>query len=234
VIRRLWRDARIIAIKDATEMWRDGRFRLASALLFAILGTVFVAGWSQAASAERARAEAQREEREVSLNKGAMNPHAAAHYGAFVFKPVQPPSAIDPGLDPFVGGSVSRLLGRFLEDHPSTGTGREGMQQYAALQEAREAETARLMQRAWRSGVRSRTGCSSYHPRCSCSSRSPRSRALALNVNGPFRIRPRGISGSRVTTMAAEAIELDSLEALYLQIADSAAERSEARQTPRS
>ena len=32
-----------------------------------------------------------------------MNPHAAAHYGAFVFKPVQPLSAIDPGLDPFVG-----------------------------------------------------------------------------------------------------------------------------------
>ena len=40
-----------------------------------------------------------------------MNPHAAAHYGAFVFKPVQPLSAIDPGLDPFVGVFV------FLEAH---------------------------------------------------------------------------------------------------------------------
>ena len=40
-----------------------------------------------------------------------MNPHAAAHYGAFVFKPVQPLSAIDPGLDPFLGVFV------FLEAH---------------------------------------------------------------------------------------------------------------------
>ena len=45
------------------------------------------------------------------LDKGDMNPHAAAHYGAFVFKPVQPLSAIDPGLDPFVGVFV------FLEAH---------------------------------------------------------------------------------------------------------------------
>ena len=45
------------------------------------------------------------------LDKGDMNPHAAAHYGAFVFKPVQPLSTIDPGLDPFVGVFV------FLEAH---------------------------------------------------------------------------------------------------------------------
>src|SRR5688500_19846475 len=32
-----------------------------------------------------------------------MNPHAPTHYGAFVFKPLQPLSAIDPGLDPFRG-----------------------------------------------------------------------------------------------------------------------------------
>lgn len=40
----------------------------------------------------------------------------------------------------------SRLLGRFLEDHPSSGVGRAGMQQYAALQEAREVEVTRRLQ----------------------------------------------------------------------------------------
>jgi ABC-2 type transport system permease protein len=110
-VRRFWREAWTIAAKDATEMWRDGRFRAASAVLLAVLGTVLVANWVRAASDAEARAEAQRGERTRWLDKGAMNPHAAAHYGAVVFKPVQPLSAIDPGLDPFVGTFV------FLEAH---------------------------------------------------------------------------------------------------------------------
>ena len=40
----------------------------------------------------------------------------------------------------------SRLLGRFLEDHPSTGVGEEGMRQYYLLQDAREAEVAKHLQ----------------------------------------------------------------------------------------
>jgi ABC-2 type transport system permease protein len=40
----------------------------------------------------------------------------------------------------------SRLLGRFLEDHPSSGIGQQGMQQYYLLQDAREAEVARRLQ----------------------------------------------------------------------------------------
>jgi ABC-2 type transport system permease protein len=108
---RIWRDAWIIARKDATATWRDGRFRLASLLLVAILGAAFVTGWSHAATAARVREEARRAERDMQLGKGAMNPHAAAHYGAFVFKPVAPLSAVDPGITPFVGQSI------FLEAH---------------------------------------------------------------------------------------------------------------------
>jgi ABC-2 type transport system permease protein len=40
----------------------------------------------------------------------------------------------------------SRLLGRFLEDHPATGTGEEGMKQYYALQEARDRRVAATIQ----------------------------------------------------------------------------------------
>ena len=39
----------------------------------------------------------------------------------------------------------SRMLGRFLEDHPASGTGEEGMQQYFALQEARDRQVAAAM-----------------------------------------------------------------------------------------
>lgn len=100
-----------IARKDATETWRDGRFRWAAGALVLMLAVAFASGWSHATTAARARAEAQRAERDMWLDKGPMNPHAAAHYGAFVFKPVSPLSAIDPGLDPYLGAAV------FLEAH---------------------------------------------------------------------------------------------------------------------
>jgi ABC-2 type transport system permease protein len=100
-----------IAVKDATEIWRDGRFRWAAGLLFLLLIAAVAGGAHNQSQIARQHADAQRAERDVWLDKGDMNPHAAAHYGAFVFKPVQPLSAIDPGLDPFVGVFV------FLEAH---------------------------------------------------------------------------------------------------------------------
>ena len=100
-----------IAVKDATETWRDGRFRWAAVLLFVLLIAAIAGGVQHQAQIARQHADAQQAEREAWLDKGDMNPHAAAHYGAFVFKPVQPLSAIDPGLDPFLGVFV------FLEAH---------------------------------------------------------------------------------------------------------------------
>ena len=100
-----------IAVKDATETWRDGRFRWAAGLLFLVLLAAIAGGVQHQQQIARQHADAQQAERDAWLDKGDMNPHAAAHYGAFVFKPVQPLSAIDPGLDPFLGVFV------FLEAH---------------------------------------------------------------------------------------------------------------------
>lgn len=101
----------VVAFKDATEIWRDGRFRWAAALLLILIVAAVAGGVHNQSEIARQHADAQQAERDVWLDKGDMNPHAAAHYGAFVFKPVQPLSAIDPGLDPFVGVFV------FLEAH---------------------------------------------------------------------------------------------------------------------
>jgi ABC-2 type transport system permease protein len=111
MLRLAVRDAWIIAVKDATEMWRDGRLRWTTGLTLVVLATSIAGGWHYAAGVARQHADAQRIERELWLDKGDMNPHAAAHYGSFVFKPVEPLSALDPGLDPYVGVSV------FLEAH---------------------------------------------------------------------------------------------------------------------
>ena len=100
-----------IAVKDATETWRDGRFRWAAGVLFVLIVAALAGGAQHHNQIARQHADAQQAERAAWLEKGDMNPHAAAHYGAFVFKPVQPLSAIDPGLDPFLGVFV------FLEAH---------------------------------------------------------------------------------------------------------------------
>jgi ABC-2 type transport system permease protein len=100
-----------VAVKDATEIWRDGRFRWAAGLLILLIIAAVAGGVHNQSEIARQHTAAQQAERDVWLDKGDMNPHAAAHYGAFVFKPVQPLSAIDPGLDPFVGVFV------FLEAH---------------------------------------------------------------------------------------------------------------------
>jgi ABC-2 type transport system permease protein len=100
-----------IAVKDATETWRDGRFRWAAGLLFLLLVAAIAGGAQHQSRIAQQHADAQAAERDAWLDKGDMNPHAAAHYGAFVFKPVQPLSALDPGLDPFLGVFV------FLEAH---------------------------------------------------------------------------------------------------------------------
>ena len=119
-----------IAAKDITETWRDGRFRWAAGLLFVLVIAAIAGGVQHQSRIARQHADAQQAERDVWLDKGDMNPHAAAHYGAFVFKPVQPLSAIDPGLDPFVGVFV------FLEAH------KQQLARYRPIEDA--APTRRL------------------------------------------------------------------------------------------
>jgi ABC-2 type transport system permease protein len=102
---------RRIAEKEVLEMVRDRRFAWSAAVLFALLAGSLLAGWRHFADIAAQHEQARQLQRELWLNKGEMNPHGAAHYGAFAFKPTAELSAVDPGLDPFVGVSV------FLEAH---------------------------------------------------------------------------------------------------------------------
>jgi ABC-2 type transport system permease protein len=60
------------------------------------------------------------------LNQGKKNAHSAAHYGVYVFKPVSRLSAIDPGIERFVGSTVwleahkqNEFANRPANDQPS-------------------------------------------------------------------------------------------------------------------
>ncbi|BAI96744.1 hypothetical protein Sj15T_12000 [Sphingobium sp. TA15] len=109
------RPIRVIALHELSALWRDGRLRIAAgvALLLLLVALVSGAQYQRALSAERTQAD--QVERERWLNQGPKNPHSAAHYGVYAFKPASPLVLFDRGVEPFVG------VGVWLEAHKMNG-----------------------------------------------------------------------------------------------------------------
>ncbi|WP_373065010.1 ABC transporter permease [Gemmatimonas sp.] len=94
---------RRIAVKEMTEMFRDGRFRWASALLLGLMLVALATGATNSRALAREHDAAQETMRGFWVNQGAKNPHSAAHYGLWVFKPKMPLSFVDYGVDNYTG-----------------------------------------------------------------------------------------------------------------------------------
>ncbi|MYC87176.1 MAG: hypothetical protein F4X22_02920, partial [Gemmatimonadales bacterium] len=97
---------RHIVRKEFTDVLRDGRFRWCSVLVGALLLVSLGHGWVQAREAQREHAAAQATAREHWESQGEKNPHSAAHYGIYAFKPRLALSFVDEGVDPYTGTSV--------------------------------------------------------------------------------------------------------------------------------
>ncbi len=95
-----------IARKEFTDIVRDGRFRWCSILVGALLLVSLGHGWMQAQSAQREHAAAQATAREHWESQGEKNPHSAAHYGIYAFKPRLALSFVDEGVDPWTGAAI--------------------------------------------------------------------------------------------------------------------------------
>jgi ABC-2 type transport system permease protein len=92
-----------IVRKEVTEMWRDGRFRLSAIVIVGLTLVALAGGWRHAARIAAEHEAARQATREQWLNQKPKNPHSAAHYGVYAFKPQTALSAIDSGIDPYVG-----------------------------------------------------------------------------------------------------------------------------------
>ena len=92
-----------IARKELLETTRDGRFRVLAALVLLVSMISLVAGWKHARDVQQQHEEAQRATRVQWLGQGQKNPHSAAHYGVYAFKPKNRLSMVDTGIDPYVG-----------------------------------------------------------------------------------------------------------------------------------
>jgi len=100
-----------IARKELLELTRDGRFRWTGAIVLALLLAALLAGWRSYRDVRAQHELAQHAQREMWVNQPAKNPHSAAHYGLWAFKPKMPLSFVDRGVDPYVG------VASYLEAH---------------------------------------------------------------------------------------------------------------------
>lgn len=129
-----------IARKEFTEMLRDGRFRWAAGIVFALLLAAVVMGGKHYRDVKRQHDLAQAETRDQWLRQPAKNPHSAAHYGIYAFKPKMLPAMLDRGVDPFVGQSV------WLEAHKQNEFKFRPAQDATAVQRFGELTAATVLQ----------------------------------------------------------------------------------------
>jgi ABC-2 type transport system permease protein len=97
---------KIIATKEILSAIRDWRFLMMSAIVFLLLLTASLVGWQSYRQLQAQRAEAQKMARKQWLGQGDKNPHSAAHYGSFAFRPKSTFSFLDFGTDTYTGTSV--------------------------------------------------------------------------------------------------------------------------------
>jgi len=82
---------------------RDGRFRWAGIIIALLLLAALLAGWSYHREISAQRHHASLAEQERWLAQPEKNPHSAAHYGIYAFKPRLSPALLDPGVEPYAG-----------------------------------------------------------------------------------------------------------------------------------
>ena len=129
-----------IARKELTEMFRDGRFRLLAGMVLVISLLSLAAGWQNYSALSRQHATAQSATREQWLAQDKKNPHSAAHYGVYAFKPKSQLAMIDTGVDPYVGVAV------WLEAHKQNDFKFRPAQDRTAVQRFGEMTGAEVLQ----------------------------------------------------------------------------------------
>lgn len=92
-----------IVRKEILELVRDGRFRWGTGLVAALLAFALVTGWAYRNDVAVSHSAASELARSQWLEQEEKTPHAAAHYGVYVFKPVSTLSLLDRGIDPYTG-----------------------------------------------------------------------------------------------------------------------------------
>ncbi|WP_425409366.1 DUF3526 domain-containing protein [Hyphococcus sp.] len=95
-----------IVNKELNTFFRSGVFISLSIAVIALLASAAALSAQRIATFERERMAAESTDREVWDNQGERNPHSAAHFSRYAFKPVSALVAFDPGVTDYAGLAV--------------------------------------------------------------------------------------------------------------------------------
>ncbi|MET4683361.1 ABC transporter permease subunit [Brevundimonas faecalis] len=102
---------RTIAVKELREIFRDGRFAWAAAIVAVLLIAALTTGAARFADYRAMQEAAQAQSNDQFYTQGDKNPHSGAHYGNYAFKSQGPLSLFDGGVENYAGSFV------FMEAH---------------------------------------------------------------------------------------------------------------------
>ena len=85
---------RIIARRELLEWSRDGRVRWLAGSCVLVLWVVLMVGWQSTRAQIDLRQAVSERELDNFLGQGDKNPHAAAHFGQYAFRPTLIPAAL--------------------------------------------------------------------------------------------------------------------------------------------
>lgn len=96
----------LVARQQWTSLRRERRLRLLGLLVLALSALAMFDAALDSRRAESSRLHDTRAEREVWEAQGAANPHGAAHFGRYVYKPEAPLAILEPGLSDHLGRAL--------------------------------------------------------------------------------------------------------------------------------
>lgn len=97
---------RHIISKEYAELLAEDRLRWSAMAVYLLFAVALFTGYTYYTQTNRQHQQAQEASYEQWLNQGAKNPHSAAHYGFYAYKPVPLLSIIDKGMDDYLGNAV--------------------------------------------------------------------------------------------------------------------------------
>lgn len=115
--------------KELKELWREGRVKWLTIIIALLLIATIITSYRYSRHLKDTHALAMHADRKVWESQPEKNPHSAAHFGFYLFKPVYPLSIFEPGVDRYTGSML------YLEAH------KRNSEQFSAI--ADESDIAR-------------------------------------------------------------------------------------------
>jgi ABC-2 type transport system permease protein len=95
-----------VALKEWLDIRRDARWRYLAAITLLLMISALATRFVHVRRLDREHRLAEAGDRRVWTAQGAKNPHSAAHFGQYAFKPASPLALADPGIDAYVGNAT--------------------------------------------------------------------------------------------------------------------------------